>query len=411
VLEYIITTPDVFDRFAYYNAQGVIVWKPGACHATMKKIYNLQMKLFIGILLSAGEPGRASELTSHIFRNVSGGSIRNVLVMFNIFTLRGTFNKTSHASHSDKSMVRIPLMQLGRQCIRFLVYLRPVFEEWQHEFRPHMHFNARHFLFAGLDHPVRPIDLSKAVARFTHKVFDIKLTLGQYRQFMAFITSCNQPLFESAQVTTSATDDQFGHTGQMHSGHYNGNANLPTGLDSGVYFKTARTSAAMQMLFGHPPDLMIALSKGNEYRNFLIDTIVSIRRGHYNNDNHPPIGASSSAMTTEALLDAIKRNLMPDLFLHGTRALSSAFAAVVDLFAPYHIFPRTNVLQPVARTLAHPYLLKQLRRFRGALGTSVGFFNATQGEATALMYAGKEHFAYISETGMLFLFIYLFFVF
>jgi hypothetical protein len=152
-------------------------------------------------------------------------------------------------------MVRIPLMQLEHQCIRFLVYLPPVFEEWQREFRPHMHFNARHFLFAGLDHPVQPIDLSKAVARFTHKVLDIKLTLGQYRQFMVFITSCNQPLFESTQVTTSATDDQFGHTGQMHSSHYNGNANLPTGLDSGVYFKTARTSAAMQMLFGHPPDL------------------------------------------------------------------------------------------------------------------------------------------------------------
>jgi hypothetical protein len=405
VLEYIIQNPDIFELFGYINPKGEIVWKPGACHAWMKRVFNLQVKLFIATLFTAGEPGRASELASHLLRNVSGGSIRNTLVLYNLFTLRGTFNKTSHATDRDKSMVRMPLIQVGRQFIRFLAFLRPIYEEFQYVFRPHMHLNARHFLFAGLDRPVSSVDLSKTLSRFTLGAFGFKMSLGQFRQYMSFISSCNKALFESAVVVTASTDDQLGHTGQMDSAHYAGDARLPMGLDNGIFFKTARTSAAIQMLFGHPPDLMIALSAGNENRNRLIDTINSIRQGRYN--VHSPTGGSSTPTATiEGILDGIKQKLMPELFLHGTRALSDAFAAVVDLFAPYRIFPRTNILQPIARTIAHPFLLTQLRHFRGVTGSSVGFYNSTQAEVTALMYARKENIAYVSGTGQGFFIFY-----
>ena len=125
VLQYILTTPHLLEKFAYFDGRGDMHWKPGAVHARMVEIYNLQMDLFILILFTFGAPARGTELLSHLILNVSGGSIRNIFVLFNIFTLRGSYNKTSHALLKHRSMVRIPLLGVGRLVIRFLVFLRP----------------------------------------------------------------------------------------------------------------------------------------------------------------------------------------------------------------------------------------------------------------------------------------------
>jgi len=52
VLQYILTDPDRLSEFAYHDEKGEFHWKPGAIHARMIAIYNLQMDLFILMLLS-----------------------------------------------------------------------------------------------------------------------------------------------------------------------------------------------------------------------------------------------------------------------------------------------------------------------------------------------------------------------
>jgi len=88
LLKYIISTPQIFAQFGYYNAQGDIVWKPGACYQYMQEFFDLNMDMFVAMVLSTGEPAQASELTSNLLANISGGSICNALILFNLFTLR-----------------------------------------------------------------------------------------------------------------------------------------------------------------------------------------------------------------------------------------------------------------------------------------------------------------------------------
>jgi hypothetical protein len=134
VLQYILTDPDRLSEFAYHDEKGEFHWKPGAIHARMIVIYNLQMDLFILMLLSFGAPARGTELLSHLILNIAGGSIRNVFALFNLFTLRGSFNKTSHAILQHHTMVWIPLIPVGRLFICFLVFLHPLYSEWQYVF-------------------------------------------------------------------------------------------------------------------------------------------------------------------------------------------------------------------------------------------------------------------------------------
>lgn len=396
VLEYLLTNPEIFAQFGYINPAGKVVWKPGPCHKYMDAIHHLQMDLFVLTVLTFGEPGRGTELAAHLLNNVAGGSIRNVFMLFNLFCLRGSYNKTSHASHEDKTMARIPIVSVGRAWIRFLAFLRPLFIVWQTHFRPHMAFNASHYLLAGNSRPVTSSDISVAIAQVAMKEWTITLPLSLWRQYMAFMTSCNQSIFFRAQDKNRPSDAQFGHTGSMDRTHYGGDERTPLGLDYTVFMTTARTSAASQMMFGYEPDLMVALSAGSERQNAIVDKMSRILQG----SSPPDVQSSSSYPTVESIVEAIKSRLLPEMVLYGNRSLAQSLAAVVNLLAPSRVFRRGINLVPAAEHFAHPYFLTQLRSFMGTSKPLLSFSNAAQAEVTKLMYEGRQHIAYISGTGM-----------
>jgi hypothetical protein len=401
LLEYIISNPDIFAQFGYYNTKGEIVWKPGACYKYMRQFFDLTMDLFVAMLLTAGEPGRGSELTSHLLENVSGGSIRNAFVLMNLFALRGTFNKTSFATSSDKSMVRMPLIAVGRSFIRANAFIRPLFVEWQRVFRPHMAHNASHFLFPGLDRPLATRDLTvKLSASFNEKI-GMKMSLGTFRQFMSFISDCNAPIFDAASVVNQATVEQLGHTDGIHAGHYGVDERLPHGISHSLYLRTARNSAASQMLFDFGSELMEELSADTQRIKSLTSKVLAIRTGQTPSTVELASEGDVVRLSTEAAIQsfvsAIQDRLLPILFHHCTRALAQCFSAVVDLFAPYRVFPRAPGLPTASHSLTHPYILQSLRRFMK--NPKATFFNTAQADATQLMYDRKDHFAYISATG------------
>lgn len=404
LLEYIISNPEIFSQYGYYNAQGDIIWKPGACYQFMRKFFDLNMDLFVALVLTAGAPGRGSELAAHLLKNVSGGSIRNVLVLFNLFSLRGTFNKTSFATSRDKAMVRVPLIPVGRLAIRVNAFIRPLFVEWQQVFRPHMVHNASHFLFPGLDRPVATNDLSIKLSTAFYDKTTFKMSLTIYRQFMSFITDCNAPIFDAASIVNQATTEQLGHTAKIHTGSYGIDDRLPHGISHSLYMRTARNSAASQILFDFGSELMEALSADTQRIKSLTSRIIAIRTGQSSSLSPQSVAIhTSSDATIESFISAIQERLIPSLFLHFTRALAECFSAVVDLFAPYRVFPPVSGIPLASHSLTHPYLLQSLRHFMK--DPKATFFNAAQADATQLMYDRKDHFAYISATGEEFLYV------
>lgn len=80
-------------------------------------MYKVQESLAIAIILSSSQLVRGTELASLLYANVPSGSIHNVFVLFNILLLQRSYNKTSFATGKDKMMVRVPLIEVGRQLI------------------------------------------------------------------------------------------------------------------------------------------------------------------------------------------------------------------------------------------------------------------------------------------------------
>lgn len=176
LVQHILQSEDLFQKYAYITHEKRVSWVPTLIAPVVERIFELQKKLLCLIILSYGEPARGTELASHLLANVPGGSIRNFFVLFNIPVLRGSFNKTSHQG-TDRTICRFPLPELGEQFIRFLVYVRPLYFEWQRYLRPEMAHNAEHYLFAGLHRPIKSHDISSAMADYTTREFNVRLTL------------------------------------------------------------------------------------------------------------------------------------------------------------------------------------------------------------------------------------------
>lgn len=210
LMEHILTTPDLCDKYTYKNGQGEIVWNPAPCHQLAKAMFDNEMHLCVGTILTSGGLARGTELLCHLIRNMAGGSIRNVFSLFNELILRGSYNKTARATSSDKTMARVPYPPLGRLMIRHLAFVRPMFCELQLIFRPHMAQNATHFLFAGLGRSLDTRDLSVKLSRaFKAMGHSPGTSYGEVRQMASFIIQCNHIVFQDDEQSSAAA--QMGH--------------------------------------------------------------------------------------------------------------------------------------------------------------------------------------------------------
>lgn len=131
LLRAIMTHPLLRGRFHSINREGGIAWKAGPCFAYLATCHDVEMLLFCGTQTSVGEPARGTEIASHLICNVAGGTIRNTFVMFQHFCLMGTFNKTSHLTERDMTMMRVPHPEIGRLWILYLTFIRPTITIWQ----------------------------------------------------------------------------------------------------------------------------------------------------------------------------------------------------------------------------------------------------------------------------------------
>jgi hypothetical protein len=131
---------------------------------------------------------------------------------------------------------------------------------------------------------------------------------------------------------------------------------------------------------------MESLSADTNRIKTLTAKILAIRTGQPPPTIVLPHDGSTMRITTEAavqsFVSAVQERIIPHLFLHFTRALTQCFSAVVDLFAPYRVFPRSLGLPAASQLFTHPYLLQSLRRFMHSPNAT--FFNTAQVDTTQL---------------------------
>ncbi|KAF9440876.1 hypothetical protein P691DRAFT_715436 [Macrolepiota fuliginosa MF-IS2] len=394
--QHILQTPDLFQKYAYIAPDKTVSWISTVVASTMEAIYKLQMKILCVIVLSYGEPARGTELASHVLANIPGGSIRNFFIIFNIAVLRASYNKTSSHQGSDRIICRFPYPELGQQFIRFLVYLRPLYLEWQRYLRPHMTHNAQHYLFAGLHYPITAHDISSALAAHTKPNLKIRLTLRSYRQYMAFMTSCNQDVFAAAVDTDTGVYEQFGHSADINAKHYGHDSRTPDGMNIKTFLTHARVSGVFHLLFGHPPTLLEQLESGKTHSAKLIATIMAIR--------HRALAPQQMPSTTQTSPHAAREQNHLDTIWTKMQAIidesiAKSQAAIANIFTDsitIHQAPKLPTHNPI---VVHPFILRKLREMYHNLPPNISFSNTQQAQVTQMMYEGERHIAYVSPTG------------
>ena len=126
------------------------------------------MLLFCGTQTSVGEPVRGSEIASHLINNVTVGTIRNVLIMFQYFCMMGTFNKTSALTGQDVTMMRVPHPEIRCLWILYLTFIWPAVVLWQDYFSGQKAaLRARNCLFFGPYCQVTSPELLRNLSRHT----------------------------------------------------------------------------------------------------------------------------------------------------------------------------------------------------------------------------------------------------
>lgn len=355
LVQHILQTPSLFQQYAYLKPDGLILWIPTVVATKLEQIHELQKKILYLIVLTYREPARGTELASHLLTNVPGGSIRNFFVPFNVPDLRASFNKTSPHQGSDRVICRFPLPELGHQFLRFLVFLRPLYLEWQAYLRPHMLHNATHYLFAGLHRPVTSYNISAALAKYTKEELEVRLTLRKYRQYMAFMTSCNQDVFTAAADSDTGVYEQFGHSADINIKHYGHDSRTPDGMKIKSFLSNARVSAVFHILYGHPPTLLTHLESGKSHSAQLIATIASIR-GHPSFQQTP----NSELVTSRPQSNPIPPDLLMRIKQMFDQSLAKSHTAITNLFTDTTTTHSASKSIPAPLITVHPYLVNCL---------------------------------------------------
>lgn len=396
LIDHILNDDALFARYAYRDeSSGRLLWKPSPCLTHGKKTHNITMRIFMLVILTFGGACRGTELLSMLLRNIGNGSIRNLLILFGIITMRASYNKTSAATHSDKPIVRVPLPPVGRLLVRVLVFLRPFFSHVQSIFHPHLHHDSVHLLLPGFDRQLDTHDLSDALEGVFERWNIQKMNFRTYRQFVAFILQCNNELFRMEHSVSGAAS-QLGHSAEMNRTNYAGDSRFPSGLNDTMYRENALTSAKYHRLLGFPPDLLHAMMAGRE-RQTLINQEIHRCLGRI--PPAPPQGPNGHSFSMQELVYAVEQTLMPSFQSTASHMVSQAVATFAHIVHPK---PQPSADHNTEFQPPHILLVKLFREFlqrSGAPMPQATFYNAAQRNVVLQMMVRKDHIAYISGTG------------
>jgi hypothetical protein len=392
LLQLILTHPQLRNVFHFVDYNGKIVWKPGPCFAYMEAAHKVEMKMFSVTQVTAGEPPRAVESAAHLFRNVAGGTLRNVFIMFQHLVLMGTYNKTTHLTERDETMIRVPLPEVGRLWILYLTYVRPLIVVWQKYFNgPKAAHRVKHCLFAGPHRPVSASELSRNLSFHTEEILGVKISVSRWRHIVTWFMNHNSNHFQ-AYLTNAAQSTlarQMGHTSRTHS-LYSSDSRLPSSIDFHNFFQTMLCSAIWHELLGFTPTLLNAMT---HFQPGLSELRRGGSLGFLEASGNMPAPPSAQEIAIE-----IVRLITPEIARIYTHSRANDLASFLHLMGIDVQTPLSRPLPPPPLYTVHPSRAGALRRF--LKDEKATFKHPQQALAVEFMAQGNSSLILISPTGM-----------
>ncbi|KDQ49260.1 hypothetical protein JAAARDRAFT_51811 [Jaapia argillacea MUCL 33604] len=266
VLTLMLEDPILSRRFSYTDSQGNIILKPSSCFAWLDIHDECLLHITLATLYTQGHNARLEELCSHLLRNVSGGSVRNVHIYNQVFTLIGTYFKASGLTGRDNVVARTPSIKIGNLFVTLLAYSREavaclttaLVDETAGR-------RARNYLFPGRHRPFFPQDLSDFMARKTLDHFGVEIRPREQRHINDFHSNTNGFVLHPTCITTSQFHLQSGHGGHVASRLYAQDRRMPEGIPEECVFRSMFASAQWQLVFGYDDELSLKMGKNPRF--------------------------------------------------------------------------------------------------------------------------------------------------
>ena len=400
LLQAILTHPSLCGRFHFVNHERKIIWKAGPCLSYMDTCHEVEMLLFCATQTSVGEPARGSEMASHLISNVAGGTIRNAFIMFQHFSLMGTYNKTSHLTERDVTMMRVPHPEVGRLWILYLTFVRPTIIVWQHYFSgSNAAARARDHLFFGLHRRVTSPELSQSLSRHTQRLLNIRMSISLWRHIATWFFNYHSIGFHGRHAISgrAVLAAQSGHSEGVHA-LYAADVRLPSGIDFHKFFDTMRTSGTWHSLVGFP----------NFSRPSLLE---AMQHMPCQTNTSPPSESVSTAvrgcssLSTVDIAEEVKRMILPDILQAITQSRANDLSHLLDSLGINLQSPPSQALTQPVTHIMHPSRLCDLQRF--LKNDSASFKDPQQALALELIRGKEPSLLVIGPTGTIFFIIYM----
>lgn len=399
LLKAILTHPSLRGRFHFVNGERKIIWKAGPCFSYMVTCHEVEMRFFCATQTSVGEPARGSEMASHLISNIAGGTIRNAFIMFQQFSLMGTFNKTSHLTERDVTMMRVPHPEIGRLWILYLTFIRPAITVWQNYFSgSNAAARARDHLFFGPYRPVTSPELSQNLSRHTQRLLNIKISISLWRHIATWFLNYHSIGFHEHHALSgrAALAAQSGHSEGIHA-LYAADVRLPSGIDFHKFFDTMRTSGTWHSLVGFP----------NFSRPSLLE---AMRHMPCQTKTSPPSESVSTAvhgrssLSSVDIAEEVKRMILPDILQAITQSRANDISHLLDSLGINLQSPPSRALTQPVTHIMHPSRLRDLQIF--LKNDSASFKHPQQALALELIRGKEPSLLVIGPTGTI-IYIYL----
>ena len=390
LLKFILTEPRLQGVFHYVDPDNRIVWKAGPCFAYMDVAHMVEMKLFAGSHVTAGEPAQAVDMASYLVRNNPGGTLRNIIFLFQHFCMMGKFRTTDHFNDKQETMIRVPLPEIGRLWMLFETVIRPLVFVWQQYFNgSEAAARVKYTLFSGPHRPVTASELSRNLSMHFNRIVGIKMPINLWRHIVKWFISNNYERFRVYLTTTSQSilAMQSGHNVVTHS-LYASDARLPNGINSSSVFQAMSVSGVWHALLGFPRTLLDSITTH-------CPTSVSHTQPHSraapSQNNYDRVVVERRFPTTTPT-KSIAKDVATQLITEFTRMQSLAHE---DVFS----FADLICQDPPTTTFPHPSLINALRQF--LQNENAHFKHPQQAQAAELMAKGDVSFLLVGPTGIL----------
>ncbi|KAJ6566022.1 hypothetical protein B0H19DRAFT_1373798, partial [Mycena capillaripes] len=179
--EWLLSCPIRAAKFTY-EIDGTLAWKSGPCYRLLESFVRLRYILCNRKIIDVGPSVRATEIARDLLRNLSGASLRSLLIFFHMVVIVGIQDKMSHKILKKRFTPGAPSLETALELIRNLVFFRRFESDHIRYFKGDVHAERYNmYLWPDIDANITGDTISQNLGDATEEHVGVRLQILDYR--------------------------------------------------------------------------------------------------------------------------------------------------------------------------------------------------------------------------------------